>query len=240
MKNFNSIFLFASAFLLISDAGYCDTQIKLPPTELIGKINGLRTENMDVKVFIVDGFDDKDLYKDEETSYIASEGGVVGVVGDVSNTKLLADFVSKLKESKIGNVNLEEIKPIISNGLRKYHFSLKIDIEPIISMTDVGVSRKPRMQVTYEYLYETCSVVGETARGLIPYFDCESYVYGVLDTYLRVKNSIPKAQRICFPENIPPWRVLEISYKFNNKYQSADIAAPLILEALHKKFPCSK
>ena len=34
-----------------------------------------------------------------------------------------------------------------------------------------------------DFLLETCSVTGQTAYGKIPFFDCQSYVLAVLDTY---------------------------------------------------------
>ena len=56
-------------------------------------------------------------------------------------------------------------------------------------------TKYPRQSVSVEYLYETCSVVGGTAGGLIPFFDCESYVYGVLDTHLSHRIEVPDPAR---------------------------------------------
>ena len=88
-------------------------------------------------------------------------------------------------------------------------------------------------------LYEACSVVGETARGDIPYFDCESYVYGVLDGYAKVRDQIPKSHRSCFPEKIEPWRVLEMANPKTKGYSTSQTAASFLIDFLIKRYPCS-
>jgi hypothetical protein len=232
--------LVAYALLLFSIHGYCGSQIKPPSAALIEHIDALRSTDMEVSVSIVSGFNDSNLYKDEETAYMVSDGGMVEVAGDTLSSKSLADYLKRINDSKLGAVEVQKITPITRNGLRKIHFVFQIIVEPVTSKTVFGIIRKPRDQVTLDGLHEACSVVGQTARGSIPYFDCESYVYGALDSYLGVKESIPKAQRACFPANIPPWRVLEISAQLDIPHKSEDIAAPLIIEALRKKFPCPK
>jgi hypothetical protein len=107
-----------------------------------------------------------------------------------------------------------------------------------VRATNPSETRYPRRQVTVDGLYEACSVVGETAKGDIPYFDCESYVYGVLDTYLAVRESIPKERRACFPADIPPWRALEDAHSLILSGAHASIAGPALIEALRKKYPC--
>lgn len=104
--------------------------------------------------------------------------------------------------------------------------------------TNPSDTRYPRRQVTVDRLYEACSVVGETAKGEIPYFDCESYVYGVLDAYLAVRESIPKERRACFPADIPPWRVLEEAHSLVLNGAHSSVAGPALIEALGKKYPC--
>lgn len=100
-------------------------------------------------------------------------------------------------------------------------------------------TRYPRDVVTVDFLYETCSVVGETARGKIPFFDCESYVYGVLDAYLSTRPYIPEDQRACIPSDLPPWKVLEDARPLIDEGQESRTAAPALMEALRKKYPCS-
>jgi hypothetical protein len=77
--------------------------------------------------------------------------------------------------------------------------------------TNAWEKHNPHQEVTVDYLYESCSTVGETAHGDIPYFDCESYVYGVLDAYMKVSGDIPKESRACFPPKVEPWRVLQMA-----------------------------
>ncbi len=97
----------------------------------------------------------------------------------------------------------------------------------------------PREVVTVDFLYEACSVVGETARGKIPFFDCESYVYGVLDAYLSISPYIPEEQRACVPSGLPPWKVLEDARPLIDEGRESKTAAPALIEALRKKYPCS-
>ncbi|MBH0710956.1 hypothetical protein I3A76_17615 [Salmonella enterica] len=106
------------------------------------------------------------------------------------------------------------------------------------------ITKKERQEVTTYYLYETCSVIGETRGGMIPYFDCESYVYGVLDAYLAVRDTIPVAQRACFPKNLAPWQVLELSADYDENVMQQTIiqgyrpASEVLIEHLREKYPC--
>jgi hypothetical protein len=105
--------------------------------------------------------------------------------------------------------------------------------------TDPAETRNPRRDVSVDYLYEACSAVGQTAKGDIPYFDCESYVYGVLDAYLKLNGSIPKPARACFPERIEPWRVLEMANPKPGTYRKDQSAAGYLIDFLRKRYPCS-
>lgn len=98
-----------------------------------------------------------------------------------------------------------------------------------------------RKDVSVNFLYEACSAVGETARGEIPYFDCESYVYGVLDSYLSIRKDIPLSQRACFPPTLPPWKALKISEPamLNSRYKNMSAGTALI-EMLRDKYPCER
>ena len=100
-------------------------------------------------------------------------------------------------------------------------------------------THNPRREVTVDYLYESCSTVGETAHGDIPYFDCESYVYGVLDGYVKVRDQIPKSSRSCFPEKIEPWRVIEMADPKTSSYNRSQNAASFLIDFLVKRYPCS-
>ncbi|QIP54872.1 hypothetical protein [Hafnia alvei] len=70
----------------------------------------------------------------------------------------------------------------------------------------------PRAKVTLDYWGESCDIdMGDPVLkgGIIPYFDCQSYIYGILDAYISIRDFIPKKERVCFPKNITPWQVLQ-------------------------------
>jgi hypothetical protein len=99
-------------------------------------------------------------------------------------------------------------------------------------------TRHPHKDVTVLFLYEACSAVGETSRGKIPFFDCESYVYGVLDAYVSVRSSIPKSKRACFPVAVPPWQVLKEVETEAMSTKPSTLAGSFLIEELRKKYPC--
>lgn len=99
-------------------------------------------------------------------------------------------------------------------------------------------ARDPHRTVTVDYLYEACSEIGTTAKGDIPYFDCESYVYGVLDAYAKLRAGIPMKRRACFPEDIEPWRVLEMANPKPGTYNRRQTAASFLIDFLRKRYPC--
>jgi Rap1a immunity proteins len=109
----------------------------------------------------------------------------------------------------------------------------------LANATNPSETRYPRQTVTVDGLYEACGVVGETAKGDIPYFDCESYVYGVLDAYIKVSSVIPGADRACFPPRIEPWRVLEMANPKPGTYRKDQSAASFLIDFLKKRYPCS-
>jgi hypothetical protein len=96
-----------------------------------------------------------------------------------------------------------------------------------------------RHDVTIDFLYEACAAKGETARGDIPYFDCESYVYGVLDSYIAVRNALPKKERACFPADIAPWQVIEYARYLVVGNSRPAKAGPALIDILKRKYPCS-
>jgi hypothetical protein len=104
----------------------------------------------------------------------------------------------------------------------------------------VGGHPSPAREVTVDFLYESCHVVGETAHGLIPHFDCESYVYGVLDSYVALRASLPKAERACFPAALPPWQALQLGSKHIDARVRTNPAGPFLIETLRRKYPCKE
>ena len=111
------------------------------------------------------------------------------------------------------------------------------------SLTTLGETlprtQSVRREVTVDYLYEACAAVGKTARGDIPFFDCASYVYGVLDAYIAVRDRIPSRERACFPAGIAPWRVLKMANPKPGTYNRSQTAAAFLLDFLKRRFPCS-
>ncbi len=96
--------------------------------------------------------------------------------------------------------------------------------------------------VKIQFFLEACAVPGETERGLIHYFDCQSYVLGIIDVYRKVKDTIPKREQICVPDNITTRDVLESIWK---KYPNWNVeekrdASDVILEILKDKYLCQK
>jgi hypothetical protein len=96
--------------------------------------------------------------------------------------------------------------------------------------------------IKIQFLLEACAVPGETARGLIPYFDCQSFFLGTIEAYRRLKVYIPKENQTCIPENITTKDVLELIWR---AYPNWDIpahrdATEVILEVLEKEYSCSK
>ena len=100
--------------------------------------------------------------------------------------------------------------------------------------------KQPRQSVTIDYLLESCTAIGETGSGMIPYFDCESYIYGVLDSYLVNYDSIKQSERACYPKSIAPWEVYNELLSSPAPEDGAAPAAPYIIDVLRKKYPCKK
>jgi hypothetical protein len=94
-----------------------------------------------------------------------------------------------------------------------------------------------RQNVSTQFFLESRATVGGTAYGMIPHFDCQSYIYGVLDGHLAVRDSLPKSQRACFPVGMSPAEALKAIDAARLKDDSKR-AAPAILNALKKKYPC--
>lgn len=104
-------------------------------------------------------------------------------------------------------------------------------------------TKNPLKHVSPLYLYETCTVIGETKGGLIPYFDCESYTYGVVDTYKLMNKYLPKNQKACFPEKIAPWKILQDNQEFVFNYATQhprSSAAEALLQAFAVTYPCKE
>ena len=86
--------------------------------------------------------------------------------------------------------------------------------------------------VTYDFLMEACTVVGETAYGMLPHFDCESYLYGVLDAHAALK-----APKVCAPGTLPAWKLYQDLLEVPRGQWNRP-AAQLIVKTLARKYPC--
>ena len=215
-------------------------QRSLRSATIIEKLIALGGPEIKANASVIGGFGEEFAYKDQEVSFSVHDGGEIEIVGEAMHPKNISDYSNRIAVNDLGRVEIAELRPVTVDGVRKVRFVMRITVDAASEQTSYGVIRKRRSPVTLEYLQEACMNVGQTAGGMIPQFDCESYVYGVLDAYLRVRDWVPINQRSCFPANIPPWRVLEIVEHSNLNYKFDDIAAPLLIEALRKKFPCSK
>jgi hypothetical protein len=80
--------------------------------------------------------------------------------------------------------------------------------------------------VTYDFLMEACTVVGETANGMLPHFDCESYLYGVLDAHAALKAPA-----------LPAWKLYQELITVPRGQWNRP-AAQLIVKILARKYPC--
>jgi hypothetical protein len=90
--------------------------------------------------------------------------------------------------------------------------------------------------ITADFLLETCSVTGKTAYGMIPYFDCQSYVLAVLDTYRSIQGG-----GACLPAQLTAKEVLDVvSTRFKYEKDGQRRASDVILDALQTKFACAK
>lgn len=92
--------------------------------------------------------------------------------------------------------------------------------------------------VTADFLLETCSVPGQTAYGMIPNFDCQSYILAVVDT-LRTLNEGSEAST-CIPEDITAGQVLaKLDTDYDYERDGQRRAADVLLGALRKAYPCA-
>ena len=76
---------------------------------------------------------------------------------------------------------------------------------------------------------------------MIPYFDCQSYVLAVLDSYQAMQEALPKERRLCLPPELTARAVLAVvEAHFIYERDARRRAAQVILGALHKAYPCRK
>jgi hypothetical protein len=93
-------------------------------------------------------------------------------------------------------------------------------------------SKNKHQVVSYDFLMEACSVVGETAHGMLPHFDCESYLYGVLDAHAALK-----APKVCAPPRLPAWKLYQ-ALLAAPRTEWKQPAAGLVIQTLARTYPC--
>lgn len=99
--------------------------------------------------------------------------------------------------------------------------------------------QRKRESISLDYLMEACAVVGQTAGGMIPYFDCESYIYGILDAELAASSSHGQGRGVCVPVGLAPWEVYRNIGKGIPRSLWSKPAAPLIIQFLRRNHPCT-
>jgi hypothetical protein len=95
-----------------------------------------------------------------------------------------------------------------------------------------------RQTITMDYLMESCTVVGETAGGLVNYFDCESYLYGLLEAQVELNPALSDGSRACVPASVAPWQIYEQLSGIEQPTGWSGPAAPIILRELRHRYPC--
>lgn len=91
--------------------------------------------------------------------------------------------------------------------------------------------------VNIDFLLETCSVPGQTAYGMIPNFDCQSYVLAVIDT-LRTLNEGTEATA-CLPPDITAGDVLaQLEGRYDYERDGQRRAAEVLLSVMRQAYPC--
>jgi hypothetical protein len=96
--------------------------------------------------------------------------------------------------------------------------------------------------IKIQFFLEACSVPGETKFGMVPYFDCQSFVLGVVSAYRQVNSQLPKPNQLCIPESLTTKNLLELILKQypNWNIKEERLASEVILEALKSNYSCSK
>ena len=99
--------------------------------------------------------------------------------------------------------------------------------------------REPRATVTLEFLMESCAVIGETAYGMIPHFDCESFLSGVIDAQVAIDAAPGADRRACVPPALNPRQLYSLIDEHaipRDRWNGP--AAPLLVGLLERAYPC--
>ena len=94
--------------------------------------------------------------------------------------------------------------------------------------------------IKVQFFLEACSVPGKTKFGMVPYFDCQSFVLGVVSTYRQLNSQLPKSNQLCIPESLTTKNLLELILKQypNWSIKEERLASEVILETLKSNYSC--
>jgi len=100
--------------------------------------------------------------------------------------------------------------------------------------------------VSVDEFLESCDVTGKTAYGSPPYFDCQSYILGVVDSFKSPSKTVGSKQQLCIPNGLETKDLLEVVWNDYRNIKEEDYdkmiapvsAANFIYSALKKKFSC--
>lgn len=98
--------------------------------------------------------------------------------------------------------------------------------------------KSKRELISLDYLMEACAVIGETANGMISHFDCESYLYGVMDADLVARQDLKTGEKSCAKVNVAPWQFYEDIQSTIPRSEWHKPAAPLLVKLLRSKYVC--
>lgn len=109
-------------------------------------------------------------------------------------------------------------------------------------------------QITIEDLLEACASTGKTANSSPPYFDCQSYILGVVETFRAPTQIVEVEKQLCIPRNYETRNLLEVVWgdyeKIWDEYQRTKreeeydrvvahrSASDFIYASLIKRFGC--
>jgi hypothetical protein len=94
--------------------------------------------------------------------------------------------------------------------------------------------------ITADFLLETCSVPGQTAYGMIPFFDCQSYVMGLIDSARTNREADGDHARICLPPAFTASDALRLlEGQYNREQEGERRASDLLLTAMEAEYHCS-
>jgi hypothetical protein len=100
----------------------------------------------------------------------------------------------------------------------------------------------PKTGIDTDFVLQVCALhPGETSGGDIPYFDCQSYLLAMLDTYKTLEPALPAKDKFCLPKDFETADVVKNLYAEYDYERDAQKRAPEVLLAyLHKTYPCKK